>query len=324
MSFLFENNLRIFNEYLAGVKFANGKNSLRLYEPIDYVLSFGGKRIRPVLTMMAYELFGGTVTDVLPQAAGIEIFHNFTLLHDDIMDNATVRRGRDTVHKKWNTNTAILSGDAMLILAYKYITDISAMPNTPISKTAQLLQSFNKTALSVCEGQQYDMDFENRSDVTLAEYFTMIRLKTAVLLAGALEIGAIMADAPATTCEALYNYGINIGIAFQLQDDLLDLYGNEETFGKKIGNDIIEKKKTFLYLKALELIADGAALRTALQYSDISAVRSLYESVNIKQHCENEIKHYYNKALEFLTPLPQNNVLLSLKDLSDKLLLRTL
>jgi geranylgeranyl diphosphate synthase type II len=274
--------------------------------------------------MLAHEIFGGSAAAVLPQAAGIEIFHNFTLLHDDVMDNAAVRRGRDTVHKKWNINTAILSGDAMLILAYKYITDA---PNAPAGKLLSLLQSFNRTALGVCEGQQYDMDFENRSQVTLAEYFKMIRLKTAVLLAGALEIGAIMADADSAAHNALYNYGIHIGIAFQLQDDLLDLYGNEETFGKKTGSDITEKKKTFLYLKTLELATDNNALQTslqaALQQSDISAVRSLYESVNIKQHCENEIKRYYCKALEFLNLLPQNDVLVSLKEFSDKLLCRT-
>ncbi|MDR2556794.1 MAG: polyprenyl synthetase family protein [Bacteroidales bacterium] len=304
------------NDYLAAMQFASHEPK-ELYEPIDYVLSFGGKRIRSTFTVLACKLFGGGEKDVLPQAAGIEIFHNFTLLHDDVMDNASVRRGRETVHKKWNTNTAILSGDAMLILAYKYITD------APASKTPQLLQSFNRTALGVCEGQQYDMDFEKRSDVTLEEYFTMIRLKTAVLLAGALEVGAIMADAPMPGREALYNYGINIGIAFQLQDDLLDLYGNEQTFGKKIGSDIIEKKKTFLYLKALELIARRDELQSAFQSSNIEEVKKIYESIDIKQHCENEIKRYYDKAIEFLTPLPQNDVLSAIKDFSGKLLRRT-
>jgi geranylgeranyl diphosphate synthase type II len=323
MNNIFEDHLKTFNEYLLTIKFAavaHGDKPKALYEPIDYILSFGGKRIRPVLTMLAYELFGGNVKDVLPQAAGIEIFHNFTLLHDDVMDNAEKRRGQPTVHKKWNSGAAILSGDAMLVLAYEYIAD------APPGKVPKLLRSFNNTALGVCEGQQYDMDFESRWDVTLAEYFTMIRLKTAVLLAGALETGAIMADTPEAAREALYSYGINIGIAFQLQDDLLDLYGNEETFGKKIGSDIIEKKKTFLYLRALELLSDGAQqeeLMRALQSSNIEEVKRIYDSLDIRQHCEAAIKNHYNKALETLNGLPQNNTLAVLKKFSETLLQRS-
>ncbi|MDR1975050.1 MAG: polyprenyl synthetase family protein [Bacteroidales bacterium] len=306
--------LQLFNEYLASVPLAE-QEPKNLYEPVSYVLSFGGKRIRPVLAMIACEMFGGKAEDVLPQATGIEIFHNFTLLHDDVMDNADMRRGNDTVHKKWNTNTAILSGDAMLILAYRYIA-VGQKEKLPA-----LLESFNRTALGVCEGQQYDMDFEKQQTVTLREYLEMIRLKTAVLIAGALDIGAIMGGASPEAREHLQEYGTNIGLAFQLQDDLLDLYGDEKTFGKKIGSDIIEKKKTFLWIKAQELLTPEGriSLRNAIDTADIAGVRKVYDSINIKEHCQEEIQKYYEKSLSTLKQLPNST---ALENFSKELTLR--
>ena len=217
-----------------------------LYAPIGYALSSGGKRIRPRLVLMGCELFGGDVKAALPLATAIEVFHNFTLLHDDIMDNADTRRGRATVHKKWDANTAILSGDAMLIKAYEQLEGVAA------SKLPELLHLFSRTALEVCEGQQYDMDFEQSAQVSLSDYFNMIRLKTAVLLGAALKMGAIVANASAEDANHLYAFGINIGIAFQLRDDYLDVYGNEQNFGKKIGGDILCGKRTFLLINAFD------------------------------------------------------------------------
>jgi geranylgeranyl diphosphate synthase type II len=301
-----EKHLQTINEYFA--KATISKKPENLYTPIEYVLSFGGKRIRPVLTMLACEIFGTPVAKALPQAAGIEIFHNFTLLHDDVMDNSDMRRNQPTVHKKWNANTAILSGDAMLIEAYKHIC------NAPADKLPAILRAFNNTALGVCEGQQYDMDFETRDDVTLDEYFEMIRLKTAVLLAGALEIGAIIGGASVEEQSNIYNYGIKIGLAFQLQDDLLDLYGNEQVFGKPIGSDIRENKKTYLYLKALTLLQKTTKqeLTEKMQEGNVEAVRHIYDSINIKQHCLQEIENLYTQATEYLNKIPNNIVLKNL------------
>ena len=213
------------------------KTPSNLYEPIEYTMEMGGKRIRPLLCLMATQLFNGDIQKALKPALGLEIFHNFTLLHDDIMDNADVRRNKSTVHKKWNENVGILSGDAMLINAYQYITqsEKDVLPD--------LLKLFNDVALGVCEGQQYDMDFEDRGDVTVDEYIEMIRLKTAILLAGSLKAGAILAKATEKDADLIYQFGINIGIAFQLQDDYLDSFGNQKTFGKRIGGDIIANKK---------------------------------------------------------------------------------
>ncbi|MEL6357716.1 MAG: polyprenyl synthetase family protein, partial [Bacteroidota bacterium] len=219
-----------------------------LYAPVDYILQAGGKRVRPVLTLLGAQLCGGDLPVTMPIALAVEIFHNFTLLHDDIMDDSPLRRGRATVHEKWDVNTAILSGDLMLIKAYEYLTKTPASWNLPI-----MLNVFNEVATGVCEGQQYDVDFESREDVTISEYLQMIELKTAVLLGGALQLGALAADASHEDAKRLYEFGRLTGIAFQLQDDLLDTFGTEEQIGKRVGNDIIRNKKTFLYLKALEL-----------------------------------------------------------------------
>ena len=218
-----------------------------LYEPIDYILQLSGKRIRPMLTLMAADIFSGEYKTALPAALAIEVFHNFTLVHDDIIDDAPLRRGRETVHKKWNTNTGILSGDAMLILAYQYFENY----DPPIFQ--KLAKLFSQTALEVCDGQQMDIDFETRDDVTIKEYLSMIRLKTSVLVAAALKMGAIVARTSETNANLLYEFGLNLGLAFQLQDDYLDTFGDSKTFGKQIGGDIVENKKTYLFLKALKL-----------------------------------------------------------------------
>nr|MBP6585470.1 polyprenyl synthetase family protein [Flavobacterium sp.] len=217
-----------------------------LYEPIDYILGLGGKRMRPVLTLMAAEVFDTNFEKALPAATAVEVFHNFSLVHDDIMDDAPLRRGKVTVHEKWNLNTGILSGDAMLILAYQYFE------NYEPAIFKELAKLFSKTALEVCEGQQYDVDFETRDDVTISDYLKMIEYKTAVLVGAAMKMGAIIAETSEENANYIYDFGLNLGIAFQLQDDYLDCFGDPETFGKQVGGDIIENKKTYLYLKAIE------------------------------------------------------------------------
>ncbi|MCJ7467984.1 MAG: polyprenyl synthetase family protein [Maribacter sp.] len=223
------------------------KDPISLYEPISYILNLGGKRLRPVLTLMSAEIFGSHYSKALDAALAIEIFHNFSLVHDDIMDAAPLRRGKLTVHEKWDINTGILSGDAMLIKAYQLLENYEG------ETFRQLVTSFSKTAVQVCEGQQYDMDFEKRDDVTLPEYLKMIQYKTAVLVAAALKMGGIIAGASIESQNSIYEYGKNLGIAFQLQDDYLDAFGNPQNFGKRVGGDIIANKKTYLYLKAIEL-----------------------------------------------------------------------
>lgn len=223
------------------------KEPYTLYEPVDYILSLGGKRLRPVLTLISTELFGGDYQKALPAAMAIEVFHNFSLVHDDIMDDAPLRRGKPAVHEKWNINTGILSGDVMLITSYEYFEGYDA------EALKDLFKIFNTTAVEVCEGQQYDVDFETRNDVTISEYIKMIEYKTSVLIGAALKMGAIIAGANKENQDLIYEFGRNLGIAFQLQDDYLDAFGDPETFGKQVGGDIIENKKTFLYLKALEL-----------------------------------------------------------------------
>lgn len=274
-----------------------------LYEPIQYILSLGGKRVRPLLTLMAANLFTNDVNVALSSAIAIEVFHNFTLLHDDLMDKSNMRRGEPTVHKKWSANTAILSGDAMLIEAYKYIANVSpdVLPQT--------LSLFTKTSMEVCEGQQYDMDFEERNDVSVDEYIAMIRLKTAVLLGCSLKLGAIVSNSSDEDSDNLYDFGINIGLAFQLKDDLLDVYGESAKFGKKLGGDILNNKKTFLLIKALELSNDNQ--RKELQdwikadvYDDsekISAVKKIYDALNLKKVAESLMKKYYLAALNSLS-----------------------
>jgi geranylgeranyl diphosphate synthase type II len=271
-----------------------------LYEPIEYVLSLGGKRIRPLLTLMACNLFSDNVQPALNTALGIEIFHNFTLLHDDIMDKADVRRGQPTVHKKWNENTAILSGDVMQIASYRYI----AM--TPQKYLKQILDLFSQTAAEICEGQQYDVDFEKKDQVTGEEYLEMIRLKTAVLLGCALKGGAWIGGAGEEDARNLYDFGINIGLAFQLKDDLLDVYGDELTFGKKIGGDILSNKKTYLLIHAFQLATGNEAseLKHWMTVSDptfkeakIKAVTSVFDRLGVKAICEDKMQFFYSKAI---------------------------
>jgi geranylgeranyl diphosphate synthase type II len=262
----------------------------------------GGKRIRPALMLMAYNLYKEDVSAVLDPAAGIEIFHNYTLLHDDLMDRADMRRGKKTVHKEWNDNTAILSGDAMLILAYQYIA------KAPSTYLKEMLDLFGMTALEVCEGQQYDVDFEQRDHVTEQDYLEMIRLKTAVLLAAALKMGAIQGGASQRDAGLLYDFGIHIGLAFQLKDDFLDVYGDPAVFGKHIGGDILCNKKTYMMIKALELSDDRQRAElnkwmraTTFNPEDkISAVVHVYNEVGIKTRCENKIREYYDNAMRSL------------------------
>lgn len=273
-----------------------------LYEPIRYTLSLGGKRLRPVLMLMAYNLYKDDPEQILTPALGLETYHNFTLLHDDVMDRADVRRGRPTVHKVWNDNTAILSGDNMLVLAYQRIAacDDKHLP--------RVLRIFTETALEIDEGQQYDMDFETRTDVTEAEYIEMIRLKTSVLLACALSLGATLADAPAADIDALYTFGERLGLAFQLQDDYLDVYGDPEVFGKKIGGDILCNKKTFMLINALQraTAAQRAELDHWLAAADcapeekISAVTRLYDAIGIPALAQAKIDSYFAEAEQAL------------------------
>ena len=297
-----------------------------LYEPIGYVLSMGGKRIRPALTLMACNMFSDNVHQALNSALGLEIFHNFTLLHDDIMDRADVRRGQPTVHKKWDDNTAILSGDVMQIAAYQFIT------KTPAEQLKRTLDLFSKTAAEICEGQQYDVEFEGRDKVEAGEYLEMIRLKTAVLLGAALRIGAWVGGAGEEDAQLLYDYGINIGLAFQLKDDLLDVYGDEATFGKKIGGDILCNKKTFMLIHAIELAKgkDAEELQKWISTSDeklsnekIQAVTSLFNKVGVKTLCEEKMQYFYAKAvanLEKVSVLENNKQ--ELRKLGEKLMFR--
>lgn len=280
-----------------------------LYEPIAYTLANGGKRLRPVLLLAACDLFDGDCNQALNAAIGIEIFHNFTLLHDDIMDKSAMRRGKETVYKRWNENIAILSGDTMFAMAYRYFL------KTPHSNLHQILDVFTETAIDVCNGQQYDMDFETQSDVSLTEYLTMIKKKTAVLLAGALKIGSLYANCSETDREHLYEFGINIGLAFQLQDDLLDSFGDEKTFGKPIGTDIKDNKKTFLYLKALEQASVEERNTLCKWFSEtltdntekIKSVLNIYDKLDIKGITEKEIENYFSKGLQELEMINTEN-----------------
>lgn len=296
-----------------------------LYEPIAYTLANGGKRIRPALTLMACNLFTENISPAISPALGIEVFHNFTLLHDDIMDKAPIRRCRPTVHVKWNDNTAILSGDAMQIAAYQLIA------KTLENHLKQVLDLFSKTAIEICEGQQYDVDFENRTDVTADEYLEMIRLKTAVLLGCALKTGAIVGGAKNEDAVLLYDFGIAIGLAFQLKDDLLDVYGDEATFGKKIGGDILSNKKTYLLIHAIQLAEQKniTELREWLNKKDylpeekIKAVTNLYNSLGVKKICEDKMLFFYEKAIANLEKVSvPDSKKQELRKLADKLMSR--
>ncbi len=285
------------------------KKPVNLYKPIEYTMEMGGKRIRPLLCLMATQLFNGDINNAIKPALGLEIFHNFTLLHDDIMDNADVRRNKPTVHKKWNENVGILSGDAMLINAYQYIAqcDTNILPD--------LLNLFNEVALGVCEGQQYDMDFEDRIDVTVDEYLEMIRLKTAILLAGSLKAGAIIANADKTDADIIYQFGINIGIAFQLQDDYLDSFGDQKSFGKKIGGDIVANKKTFLLITALNnaTFEDHQTLKSWIDAKDfneqdkIEAVKSIYTKNLVDKSSKKLMDEYFNIAMDNISQINGND-----------------
>lgn len=276
-----------------------------LYEPIYYSLEAGGKRIRPVLMWFAYRLYRDGFEPILPLAAGLETFHNFTLLHDDLMDNASTRRGRAAVHKKWNVNTAILSGDAMQLLAYE---EINKSPQECRNEATSL---FVQTAIEICEGQQYDMDFENRSDVSVDEYIAMIRLKTAVLLACALKMGAMAAGALSKDADLLYDFGINIGLAFQLQDDYLDVYGDPKVFGKPIGGDILENKKTYMLIKTYAMATSEQRKRLDLWMTTtaknpqekIAAVTALYNEIGTPTVAKQLIGQYFDRAFQLVEHL---------------------
>ena len=284
------------NRHIEELKFT--RNPEGLYSPVTYVLSMGGKRLRPVLMLMAYNLYREQVDDIWGPVTGIEVYHNHTLLHDDVMDHADLRRGKPTVHKVWSENAAILSGDAMLILAYHY------MSQCPDCCRKEVLDLFSLTALEICEGQQLDMEFEQRKDVSEAEYVEMIRLKTSVLLASALKIGALLGGAPVEDADALYDFGMNMGVAFQLQDDWLDVYGDPAVFGKNIGGDILCNKKTYLLIKAAERADADQRAQLEAWVDAVSfdpnekneAVTTLYNQLGVRELCREKIGEYTRRA----------------------------
>ena len=290
----FQEYLETVNQAIAAIPYPAAPS--KLYEPISYHMALGGKRVRPVLTLMACEAMGGELSHALDAAVGLEMFHNFTLLHDDVMDNADVRRGKTTVHRRWNANTAILSGDTMLTIATQYI-----------ARTAnwQVMDLFNKTAIEIYEGQQWDMDYEHRNDVTVEEYINMIRLKTSVLLGCALKTGALIVDADEQQADLLYDAGVNMGLAFQLRDDVLDVWGDPATFGKEIGGDIMNNKKTFLLINAIRLAQgdDADELRHwlndpyATRDNKVAGVTALYERLGVRDLAEDAIAGYNDQAV---------------------------
>ena len=293
--------LKLVNDYLSQLPYERKPKSL--YEPVEYVLSIGGKRIRPVLTLMGYNLWKEDPERILMPAVGLETYHNYTLLHDDLMDNADMRRGHETVHRRWDANKAILSGDSMLVLAYQ------RMQQVPAEKLPAVLNLFTETALEIGEGQEYDMTFETRNDVTENEYIEMIRLKTSVLLACALKTGALLADAPEEDADRLYRVGEQVGLAFQLQDDLLDVYGDPKVFGKAIGGDITSNKKTYMLINAYNRANDEQ--RKELEHwigakefnrqEKVAAVTRLYDAIGIRQLCEDKINYYFQQASQTLS-----------------------
>lgn len=291
---------RKINEYIEHMPYERRPQSL--YEPIRYVLSIGGKRIRPVLMMLGYSLFKDNPESIIRTAVGLETYHNFTLLHDDFMDNAPMRRGQQTVHEKWDANTAILSGDTMLVLAYQHIAACSP------GMLKDVIDLFTETALEIDEGQQYDIEFENRNDVTEEEYIEMIRLKTSVLLACALKMGALQAGASAADADLLYRFGESIGLAFQLQDDFLDVYGDPATFGKRIGGDILSDKKTYMLINAFQKAdpTQRAELERWVGQADadpvekIAAVTRLYNEIGIDRLAQDKINYYFEESRKYL------------------------
>lgn len=317
--------LKVIADKIAGIKII--KEPSNLYKPVDYCLKNGGKRIRPQLTLMGCELFGGDISKALNAAIGLELLHNFTLMHDDIMDQAPIRRGQPSVYKKWGINAAILSGDAMLALAYNYILDV------PEKVLKDVIIIFNKTIIEVCEGQQYDLDFESINNVSEDEYLNMIRLKTAVLPANCLITGAMISEnVKASELEKLYKYGENIGLAFQIQDDRLDVYADETVFGKKTGGDILANKKTWLFIKALEVagksekevLIDAFAGKFENNDKKIEVVKEIYDSLGIEQLSLNKINFYYEEALSYLESISVDDSAKSpLRELAKELLERT-
>lgn len=278
-----------------------GQEPVELYDPIRYIMSLGGKRLRPVLVLLAYRLFKENYNTIIDQAIAVEVFHNFTLMHDDIMDEAPLRRGKSTVHEKWNENTAILSGDVMMVKAYDLLLGTDA-------DLKQILKDFNICAAGVCEGQQFDMNFEELPTVTESEYINMIRLKTAVLLGFSLKLGAMLANATKEEANALYDFGVFIGIGFQLKDDLLDVYADQEKFGKQVGGDIISNKKTFLLLKALELANPEQASNLQKQISltdfdsqkKVESVKEIYNEIGIRELTLEKMDEYFQKGFSAL------------------------
>lgn len=294
--------LTTFESYLAEQKHAT--EPAGLYEPVNYIMSLGGKRIRPVMLLLANRLYKGNLQQALPAAYAIELFHNFTLVHDDIMDEAPLRRGKATVHTRYGNNTAILSGDVMMIYVYQYLNQLS--PNS----IAEVLALFNRAAIEVCEGQQYDMEFETRQQVTVDEYLKMISGKTAVLLAASLQLGALVAGASREEQEKLFQLGINLGLAFQIQDDYLDSFGDPEKFGKTVGGDIKQNKKTYLLIRALELAGgtDLTELNNWLQTDSsnenkVPAVKHLYQKLGVDEEASNKQQHYYNTCMQLINDL---------------------
>ncbi len=301
-----------------------GKEPFSLYEPIRYLMNIGGKRMRPMLTLLSYSLFKQDVKTIVPYAVAVEAFHNFTLMHDDIMDNAPLRRGNVTVHEKWNVNTAILSGDVMQVKVYDMLLGL------PAEKFKTVVTSFNKCATEVCEGQQWDMEFETKDVVTEAQYINMIRQKTAVLLGFSLEMGAILADASTDDRKALREFGTNIGIGFQLKDDLLDAYADPKKFGKQVGGDIIANKKTFLLIKALEKATGKEKKELSLWLSEkkfkkqekVNAVKEIFDSLNIPSLTEKKINQYFAKGFSQLEKLSSPNGKEILKGFAENLIER--
>ncbi len=292
-----------FSDYLSAQSFE--REPQNLYNPIAYILEIGGKRMRPVLTLMSAEIFGCSFQNALPAAMAVETFHNFSLVHDDIMDDAPLRRGKETVHEKWNLNTGILSGDAMLILAYRYFEQYEPVVFRDLARL------FSKTALEVCEGQQWDVDFEMRDDVTIAEYLKMIEYKTAVLVGAAMQMGAIIAKTSEDNARLIYDFGRYLGIAFQLQDDYLDVFGDPETFGKQTGGDIIENKKTYLYLMAnasatpnqREQLQHLYSIKPGDNRDKIASVSALFSATGAAEATQDAIRNYTLKAFETLEHL---------------------
>ena len=296
----------LIDKELARLKYPSHPENL--YRPIQYSLNLRAKRIRPTLLLISYQLFNKNIEKAILPALGIEFFHNFTLLHDDIMDNFGLRRGAETVHKKWNSNIAILSADTMLVKAYKFLSQTDNIKD--------VLKVFNETAIKVCEGQQLDMDFENKSEVSISDYLKMTEYKTAVLLAASLKIGAIIGEAKAVEADHLYEFGRNIGIAFQLQDDLLDVYGNVDDFGKQIGADIMANKKTYLYLKAVELASLNQKKILVKYFSKkqfnyekkVNQIKIIFDDLDIKKHTQELIEEYYCQAMNELKMIKISNI----------------